>query len=185
MTKFGSLSTCLRPRRRPQDFDAVRPKGGSPRLRLSLERGPDHHPMGDKNYLSLQQGSDIHCSARSSLLRAAHMPSFFGGLHGNDPLGHECYGHAVPPSPLLGKDRHHHRSPVYGKIHYGCWRRLDAGRVCCHECAVPRTRQNFRRATTAPRRFGSKNTQLFTGNTTTFDDIAFSPKPYQKPRIPI
>ena len=133
--------------------------------------------MGDQNHLSLQQGSDLHCSARSSLLRAAHLLGFSGGLHRKDPVGDERHGHALPPPALLGEDRHDHRSPVYGKTHYGRWRRLDGGRVQRHE----RSDEQLRLLDA----IWQDEHATFHGQHYNFDDIAFSPKPYQKPRIPI
>ena len=133
----------------------------------------------------LTAGSDIHCSARSPLLRAAHLLGFFGGLYGKGPVGDERYGHALPSPTLLGKDcgTIDHLSLgrfIMGVVSVGCRKSLlpwnapfqERGKISDEQLQLLDTIWQQEHAT-------------FHGQHYNFDDIAFSPKPYQKPRIPI
>ena len=148
-------------------------------------RRPDRHPMGNQDALSVQRRTKLHRTAGPAVLRAAHVPRVLAGCTKRSASASACSSSPYRQTALMGEDRNDDRSLVEGRLILGVgvgWMAeefealganfAERGELSDEQLDLLKVLWEQERA-------------KFSGRYYRFENIAFSPKPLQKPRIPI
>ena len=184
MTKFGVfLPVSGRAASRKTLMQAAQ-ASRSARLRFGVGRRSFGDAVENRHDLSLQQRSDVHRAAGPAVLRHADLSGVSGRLHGKNSAGHERHGAALPPSAALGA-----ASPPpsincpTGRLILGVgvgW--MEEEFAAMNAPFKERGKVSDEQLTLLKQLWSEEHISFPRQVLSAPNDIAFLPKPYQKPR---